>query len=33
VALAVGLWTKAVIWAIFAGFAALYVGLFAASLL
>ena len=31
VALAVGLWTKAVIWAIVAGFAALYAGLFVAG--
>ena len=33
VALAVGLWTKAVIWAIVAGFAALYAGLFVAGLM
>ena len=33
VALAVGLWTKAVIWAIVAGFAALYTGLFVAGLM
>ena len=33
VALAVGLWTRQVIWAIVAGFAALYAGLFVAGLL
>lgn len=33
VALVVGLWTKAVIWAILAGFAALYVGLFVTGLM
>ena len=33
VALAVGLWTKAVIWAIVAGFAALYAGLFVAGVM
>ncbi|MFZ3582229.1 AzlD domain-containing protein [Loktanella sp. DJP18] len=33
VALAVGLWTRQVIWAILAGFAALYAGLFVAGLL
>ena len=33
VALAVGLWTKEVIWAIVAGFAALYAGLFVAGMM
>ena len=33
VALAVGLWTRQVIWAIVAGFAALYAGLFVAGLM
>jgi hypothetical protein len=33
VALAVGLWTKQVIWAILAGFGALYTGLAVAQLL
>ncbi len=31
VALAVGLWTRQVIWAILSGFAALYIGLFVAG--
>ncbi len=33
VALAVGLWTRQVIWAILAGFGALYMGLFVAGVL